>query len=202
MRRISLTVLILALPLFCLAQDTTQSNDKSKNSEEAENLSAESIKQAVEKAIKETETEKEKNHAELVATLKSKLNLAVQEWVSSAKQNKKPELNKFLHQDWDLPIKVAFPIPFDYYLRDYNYLVTKADCFKSESLIAAYKAQIYIIEKLYIEGYHSSDASDKSQYYYTVTRPIKVSLDYQEDRFILTDCEYGQADIERGWKKK
>ena len=163
---------------------------------------SESIKQAVEKAIKETEEEKERKLAQLSAELEYKLNLAIQEWISGAKRDKEPELDKFLHQDWRGVSEITYPIPYDYYLRRCDYLVTKADCSKTDSLIAPYKAYIKATEKLYIESYHPSNVSDVKQYLYTVSRPITVSLEYRGDKFSVTGTEYGSTYFERGWPKE
>ena len=77
----------------------------------------------------------------------------------------------------------------------------KKDCYQSDSLSAPYKAVAIIIERQYIESYHASSASDKSQYYYTVTRPITINLDYQQNNLYPVNTSYGPVSFERGWNK-
>jgi len=158
--------------------------------------------QAVEKAIKDIARQNEENEAKLVSLLNSSLSAAVKDWIASASLGNDTQLNKFLHRDWEKLSKVTYPVPYDYYLRNYEYSLAKTDCFKTDSIIAPYKAYVEIVETLFIEGYHSSDASDVTRYYYTVTRPVMVNLEYRQDKFIVTNTGYGSTDITRGWNRK
>jgi len=166
-----------------------------------EKLSPESIQQAVENAIKGIESQKRTEEERLRVELDSELDRFIRSWLSDAGTKKKAELNRFLHQDWEIPARATYPIPFDYYLRSYDYALSKKDLLKTDSLTNPYKAVVNIIEKQYIESYHASSASDKRQYYYTVTRPITLNLDYQQDNLYTVNTHYGQASFERGWNK-
>jgi len=161
----------------------------------------ESVEQAFEKAMKNIETERERKRQELISSLKMKLNLATEEWISLAKKNKNSDLNKLLQQNWEKLSKTLniSPVHYDYYLRGYDYSVTKSDILETDSLAAPYKAYINIVEKLYVSKYHSPDASDVSQFLYTVTTPITISLEYNEDKFIVTNTEYGKISLEKDW---
>jgi len=193
----SLPVFILFLCLL-LGKAYSEEANQPANQNQPENLSAETIKQVVKEAIREDNREKERNRAQLISTLRSKLNLAVHEWIFHAEQSKETELNKFTHQLWELPEKVTYPVPYDYNLRGYEYEITNQDL-KTDPLITSYKANVSISEKQFIEAYHHSDASDLSQYFYTVTRRILLNLEYQQDKFVITDSRYSPVNIEPGW---
>lgn len=202
-RLVFLAVFGVSVSVLLINYSFAQDSGGTKNAEKTtiEKLSPESIQQAIEKAIKGINSQEQAEEARLKAELNSKLDQFIQKWVIDAGDKKKAELNKFLHQDWDIPARAVYPIPFDYYLRDYAYTLGKKDCLETDSLSAPYKAIVNIIEKQFIESYHASAASDKRQYYYTVTREITIDLDYQQDRLDIANINYGPASFERGWKK-
>ncbi|MDD5596182.1 MAG: hypothetical protein PHY94_08090 [Candidatus Omnitrophica bacterium] len=167
-----------------------------------DSLTPELIQKSVVKAIKEEEKEKEKQRLQLESELRSKSDLVVKNWISRAKDEKSAQLNQYLHKDWDNFVKVNYPVPYDFYLRGYDYKLSKIDLFKAGSLDAPYQATAEIIEKLYLETYHPSNVIDKQQYFHTATIPIKIKLEYQGNNFLVTNIEYGQVYIERGWQKR
>jgi hypothetical protein len=136
----------------------------------------------------------------LIFGLQSELGLEVRGWLDAAKLRREAELNKFQHRDWDLSGTVNYPVPYDYYLRDYRHLLMRLDL-KRSSLTGPYTADISIWEILYVEGYHSNDADDVRQYYYTLSRPVALSLEYRNGKFVITDTAYGPFQLESGWKK-
>jgi membrane-associated HD superfamily phosphohydrolase len=191
-----LIVVFLCLPLVSAFPQNT-SNPADQESVLTESVSSDTITKAVEKAINETETAKEKKNAELSAQIRLKLDQAVNAWISQAKQDKASDLNKLLHENWKNIVTVTLPIPNDYYLRDFEYLIAKQDCVKSDSIITPYEAEVIITEKLYVEGYHAPGISDVSPYLYTISRPITINLKYSQDDFVISNTEFGPLDISR-----
>ena len=187
---------IFLITMFFLSSHLRMAFSQNPNSSEA--LSAETVKNVVKEAIKEEELEKEKNRAQLASTLKSRLNLAIHEWIYQAEKNKEPELNKLAHRIWEISGRVTYPVPYDYYLRGYEYIINKQEL-ATDPLINLYKADIAITEKQFIENYHHADASDPSQYFYTVSTPIKIKLEYQQDKFVIINLDYDSVNIKRGW---
>ena len=173
-----------------LAQDVQQKDIQQKD-----------IQQAVEDAVKNIQAENEKAEAERSAELKSKLSKAVKAWVQQARQEKERDLSQLLHESWSgADIKeVTYPVPYDYFLKSFSYPVVKADCVKTDSVVSPYQAYAQINEVLYVESYHPSNIDDPTQYGYTITKPITITFDYQDDDFRAGDIEYGQVIIERGW---
>lgn len=169
--------------------------------EASRDLSEEKIKQAVEEAIKSLQAEKDTADARLARDLKSGLYEAIYAWILEARTRKAKDLNKLSHESWDaLEIKeITYPVPNDYYLKSYEYLIRKADCLKTDSVVSPYKAYADIAENLYIESYHPSNVSDVRQYRYTSTRLITVSFEYDADAFKVTGAEYGPITFKRGW---
>jgi len=201
MARLGLLALFGAIiSLLAVNHSFAEAKDQPKKTT-IEKLSPESIQEAVENAIKGIESQKRTDEEQLRVELDSELDRFIRSWLSDAGTKKKAELNRFLHQDWEIPARATYPIPFDYYLRGYDYALSKKDLLKTNSLTNPYKAVVNIIEKQYIESYHASSASDKRQYYYTVTRPITLNLDYQQDNLYTVNTHYGQASFERGWNK-
>jgi len=164
-----------------------------------QDVSEKEISRAVEKAIKSLEAKKKKDDEQLATNLKSRLESAISSWVAAAKSEKAKDLNKLLHERWSgMEIKdVTFPIPYDYYLKGLDYLVTKADCLKTDSVVSPYQAYAEILEKLYIESYHPSNVSDVAQYRCIATRPIIVRFEYSSDSFVVIGVEYGRISFER-----
>jgi len=207
MRRKSICqfMLIVLIPVLlqtkaAFPQGTDRSPIKNKNPDSSGGLISESIKNAVKEGIKESGEEKERKDAQFLSELKSKFNAKVQEWIVFSKHKRDAELNKLRHTDWDLGGLINYPVPYDYYLRGFDYSTTGADI-KTGSLLSPYKASINISEKLYVEATHSSEATDVRKYYYTLTRVIVLNLEYEQNKFTITNTDYGPFQIEYGWKK-
>lgn len=167
--------------------------------QEEKKLTADSIKEAFEKAIKDVDAQKAAQEKELAQELKVKLDFALKEWVSHARQEKAPEMNKLTHQKWEGMSKFISPVPYDYYLRDYNYIVSNSDIVKTDSLMTPYRANAQVLEKLYIERYHPSNSSDIKEYLDVVSRSIRITFEYRDGKFAVTDALPGEISIERGW---
>ena len=171
-----------------------------------ETLSLESIKQAFKEAMQEMRNQKQKEEEKISLELKEKIKIAIEEWITAAKREKEAKSNKLLHRNWEelgkLVLPIKFPIPNDYYLRNYAYIINNSDVYKTESVLAIYKADIRLTEKLYIEKDHSSNATSIEPFLYTATRPILIKFEYNHDRFTITEIEYGKIMLRRGWPKK
>lgn len=164
------------------------------------NTTLDNIKQAVKEAMQEIYEEDkvkdEQKKSELILEIKA----VAGDWIGNAKKEKTSELNKLTHNNWEMLKEYISPVPYDYYLRNYTYTVAKADVFKADSLIVPYKGDIEIIEKLYLEQNHSTEASDVRPYQYTATRVIKINLEYRDNKFLVTGTTEGEASIKPGWQ--
>jgi hypothetical protein len=185
-------------PVF--SQDINSSSAKDKNLNSSEALTTNSVIHSVKEAMKEMEQEKEKEHAQLVLQLTAKLDATTQDWITALKSSRELELNKFRHEVWQLEGTVNYPVPYDYYLRDFAYTIIKSDL-KEGSLLSGYKGIVDILEKLYVETPHSSDATDVSKFFYTSTRTITLNLEYIQNKFVITDIIYEPFHIEPEWSK-
>ncbi len=165
-------------------------------------MSFEKVKAAFEQAFKDMESEKKKEQQKLAEDLKNSLANAVAEWINTQKISRTEEMDKLLHERWEEVGRTAFPLPYDYYIRDCSYNVIKTDVFKTESLIAPYKGNAKITEYLYLETEHSSNASSLDPYLYTAITLINVNFEYQNDKFIPTDFGRGKTAIDRGWPQE
>jgi len=162
----------------------------------------ESIGEAFQKALKNVEQEKAKEQGELIANLKSKLNLALQDWLSMAAKEKNPQINSFIKQNWEQLSELKNSAYFDYYLKDFAYTVGKSDIIKTDSLISPYKANITINEALFVERYHTANISFREKFFYTATRLILLSLEYNEDKFTIINTEYKDYSLKPGWPEE
>jgi len=167
--------------------------------QQQEGMSLENVKAAFEQALKDIETEKKKEQQKLAEDLKAKLSYAVSEWVNTQKNYRSAETNKLLHERWEDVGRTAFPLPYDYYIRDCAYKIVKTDVFKTESIVAPYKGNAKLTEYLYLETEHSSNASSLDPYLYTAITVINVNFEYQNEKFAVTDLGRGKTAIERGW---
>lgn len=159
------------------------------------------LQKTVEKAIKAVDAEKAKKQLEFEAKLNSELKLVAKAWVEMAKNNKKEELNRLIHNDWSDMTKYISPMPYDYYLRDFGYQVVRSDISKTGSITIPYAGYIKLIETQYIERYHSSEASSIEPFLHTVTRPITLVLEQKDNKFKIINIEYGPMTLEPGWRK-
>ena len=162
----------------------------------------ESIETAFQKALKNVEQEKAKAQEELISDLKNKLNLALQDWLSSAAKEKNPQINSFIKQSWEKLSELKNSTYYDYYLKDFAYMLVKSDIIKTDSLISPYKAYITINEALFVERYHPAGISFREKFFYTATRPIIISLEYSEDKFTIIDTEYKDYALKQGWPEE
>lgn len=160
-----------------------------------------SIEDAVKKAIKDTEAENAREQEINARELSVKLVSAMDDWFSGIKEGRTKELNKLQHHDWSELKKFPSPLPYDYYLKKFTYTITKSDIALTDSIVNPYKAFVTIEEKLYVEGYHSTDAADVNQYHFTVITPIDLQLEYRDGMFSIVETKYGQPVMERGWSK-
>jgi len=142
---------------------------------------------AIEQALKNYETYKQKEQDELAKKLNFSLNQITENWIASAKVNKESALGSRLQQSWE-KLSSLYPVPpthYEYYLRGYRYSLIKSDVAKTGSILAPYKATVTISEDLYVEKNHSPDISDANPYFYTVTTAYNLNLEYRQDRFVL-----------------
>jgi len=162
----------------------------------------ESIEEAFHKALKSVEQEKAKEQGELIADLKNKLNLSIEDWLSSAKKDKDSQIDSFIKQNWERSPELKNSTYYDYYLKDFVYTVAKSDIIKTDSLITPYKAYVTINEELFVERYHPGGISFREKFFYTATRPIILSLEYSEDKFAIINTEYKDYSLTQGWPEE
>jgi len=160
-----------------------------------------SIEEAVKNAIKDIETENAREQEVNARELSVRLVSAMDDWFSGTKEGRTKELNKLQHHDWSELKKFPSPLPHDYYLKSFTYTLKKSDIALTDSIVNPYKAFVEIEEKLYLEGYHSSDAADVNQYRFTVFTPIDLQLEYRDGMFTIIETKSGQPVMERGWLK-
>jgi len=198
------------------AQDVAQEETSATAAEEKTNpqkqipapepLTIESIKQAFQEAIQELDAGKKQEEEKLAAELKDNIKITACEWISAAEKGRESELDKLAHSEWNDLGKVRqpiqFPIPTDYHLRNYAYILRKSDVFKTESMIAVYKGTIEITENLYIEMVHSANATSIDPYLYTATRTIAIDAEYAGDKFNISDVAYGNVLLQQGWPQE
>jgi len=162
----------------------------------------ESLGEAFQKALKNVEQEKVKEQEELISGLKNKLNLALQDWLSTAAKEKSPQINSFIKQSWEKINELKNSTYYDYYLKDFAYTIVKNDIIKSDSLISPYKAYITINEVLFVEKYHAASVSFREKFFYTVSRPAILSFEYNEGKFAIINTEYKDYSITQGWPEE
>jgi hypothetical protein len=105
-------------------------------------------------------------------------------------------------QNWEALNPFGDPAHYNYILRDFAYEVGGGDIVKTDSLITPYKGYIELIEKLYVERYHTPDASDPSIFFYTMTTLMKVNFEYRENGFVFTNIQNLQSRLDQGWPKE
>ncbi len=216
MKKISMSVLSKKAILFLIflvillsfnigfSQEIEESVKKEgeKSSAVDEKSLPDSIRQAFEEAMKAIDSERLTKQEALATNLKSKLKLAVENWISSTRKKRRLEINKLITQNWENIPKFGRRIHYKYNLRDYAYSEDKIDIIKTESLVVPYKACLNITEKLYAERTHVSNVSDRHKFFYTVTMPFKISFEYRKDKFTVTNTEYGKESIKQGWPEE
>ncbi|MFH1128323.1 MAG: hypothetical protein V1699_02805 [Candidatus Omnitrophota bacterium] len=172
---------------FCFSQEANSSQE---------------IEVAIEKAIKKVYKDKAQQEEVMVAGLEGKLKSAVREWISKIRGEKDPQMHQLISQSWELLSKFGPRIHYNYYLRGYDYLESEADIVKTDSILGPYKGYSKITEIIYAEKEHPAGASDISQFFYTVTTPIKVNFDYKKDSFIFVNAERGELSLKQGWPEE
>jgi len=165
-----------------------------------QDTSAEAIKEAFEKAMKNVEQEKQRQKQEITAELKQRFEAAIENWIAQTRRKKNSELDKFVDQNWYKFSKTLniTPIHYDYYLRDYAYLLNSADIIDTDSMDAPYKAVANFSEVIYVELTHAAGISYRHEYFYTVTTPITLYFEYRGGRFTLVNSETGKFVFQKG----
>lgn len=144
-----------------------------------------------EQALKNFETQKQKEQEETAARLNSNLTEAIENWIKAAKINMSLKLNARLEQNWE-KLSLSFPVSpvhYEYYLRGYKYSLLKSDITKSDSINSPYKAEAIIKEELYVEKNHSPDISDRNPYFYTVGTDYSLNFEYKNGGFVIINNE-------------
>ena len=180
---------------FCFSQGADQKMALQGNS-------SQEIESAIEKAIKKVYKDKAQQEEVMIAALEGKLKSAVIEWISKIKGQKDLEMHQLISQSWELLFKFGPRIHYNYYLRGYDYLESEADIIKTDSILGPYKGYSKITEIIYAQREHPVGASDMSQFFYTVTTPIKVNFDYRKDGFIFVNAERGELSLKQGWPQE
>jgi len=191
--------LILGFSYFSFAQSEPPATKITPST--SDDVLKKSVQEAIKKAVKDIEDEKAVQEQALAKELEDKLVAIINKWIIEARADKSEQLNKLQHRDWSELKRFVSPLPHDYYLRGFAYVIIDSDVEKTNSVIAPYKAYVAIEERLFVERYHSSDASDIVQYLYTVFTPISLHLEYRDNEFIISEIEYGQITIENSWLK-
>lgn len=161
------------------------------------------IQKAFEKAMIELESSRRKEDERTAESLKEKLRAAIKEWIDTSLKENTNLVNKLVNQNWETLIKYGDPAHYDYYLRDFTYVEGASDIVKTDSITTPYKASVVVMEKLYVERYHTPDASDPSIFFYTFTNPTRVSLEFKDGKFVVvnTAAEGIGPQLDQGWPK-
>ena len=155
------------------------------------------------KAMQEFEKAKAKEERAIEKRLVGKLEAIINHWIVSASAENDRKINKLIEQDW----KPRFDpyIQHKHYLRNYAYLDRTRDIEKTESksILVPYEGSLSIKEVLYLERAPLANVP-RSKYYFTVTKPTKITFEYQEDKnkWTIVDMEYGESTIEKGWPQE
>jgi len=146
---------------------------------------------AFEQALKNYESQKQREQAALTKRLQINLNIKIDAWLENAKREKDSLTGKRLAQNWE-KLALYFPISpshYEYTLLDFKYSIAKNDVTKAESLSSPYKADVVINEDLYVEKSHSPDISDRLPYFYTVTTSYTLHFTSRHEEFELVNTD-------------
>jgi len=137
------------------------------------------------------DTQKQREKEELTAKLNFNLTQAINIWLNLAEKNQEKRLNLRIEQNWEkLPLTIALSqVHYEYFLKGYNYSVTKRDVIKTEALTFPYKGIVTVKEEIYAEQYHHANTSNRADFFYTITTIYTLNFDYQEEAFILTNTD-------------
>jgi len=153
---------------------------------------------AFEQALKNYDTQKQKDQEVLAGKLNFRLGQVTANWINAAKKDKVDKLNTRLPQQWE-KLALVYPVSpthYEYNLRDYKYNVVKSDVIKTDSIISPYKAMVIIREELYVEKNHSPDISDADPYFYTISTNYTLNFEYQNEKFNLVNSDTKIVSIE------
>ena len=151
-----------------------------------------------EQALKNFETQKQKEQELLITKLNFNSGYVIENWINSAKKDKAAKLNTRLEQSWE-KLSLSYPISpshYEYYLRGYKYNLLKNDVIRTDSLNSPFKAIVIVNEELYVEKYHSPNISDANPYFYTVSTNYTLNFEYKNEKFTLVNSDSKIISIE------
>jgi CHAD domain-containing protein len=145
----------------------------------------------LEQALKNYDTQKQKDQEELFNKLNSRLIQATENWINTAKKDRADKLNTRFEQNWE-KLALSYPVSpvhYEYELRGFKYYVDKSEVVKSDSLTSPYKAMVIVKEELYAEKNHSPNISNASPYFYTVITNYTLNFEHKNEKFILVNSD-------------
>jgi len=190
--------IILIFLLIPFAQSVAQKEEPAPPN----NLLPEMLRDAYKNAIKNIESERKEEEKKTAAELEAKLQSAAKEWIASSSEKRNAGINKLILPDWKGLPEPQPKLPFPHYLRDFEYIAIGSDISKTASYTSPYKASVKLLEKLYVEKYHSASPSYPKEYLYTITTPITLTFEYTQEVFTLRDKKDSDIAIEKGWPEK
>jgi len=203
MRKINYPVLVLALIFLTVPSGAAPANGQQGKEQVKEGaFDPAQLERAVEKAIRKIERDKAFKERQFIGELKSKLNTAVQEWIFTQRQKRQSQLDKIIPQNWEIYPNAVTAGHYEYYLRDFVYLIGDSDIIKTGSVVNPYKAYFKVSEALYVEREHSSNVSYPQLYLFQVTTPIEVFFDYRDGNFFAAEVKTENAIFKKGWGRK
>jgi hypothetical protein len=153
---------------------------------------------ALEQVLARIEAKKDEDFKKLVAHLSEQVKQTADKWIAQRSELRRTELNSLVDQNWE---KLALtkdnsPLHYDYYLKGYDFSKGQSDILKSDSLTAPYKGRAVVIEKLYVEKYHSPDISSIDPYFFTVTSHITLNVEFNQLAPTVTSIDDKVVSIE------
>ena len=182
-------------PVFC--QEATSETNK----DPAQGVNAHDIQKAFEKAMKDIEKERGEKEKARVDLVKASFKEEVERWLSAAKAKEAAGLNNLVDQQWEQLQEFGPYVHYDYYLRDFEFIVRTNDIIKTDTLLSPYRGYMDLVEKRYAERYHTPDISYINNFLFTVTTPMKVNFEYRDDKFVMINTEVGKETIENAWPR-
>jgi hypothetical protein len=177
-----LVMLVCFLFSFGLERSFCEEQDKTKEKNDSSRV-------AFEQALKNYDTQKQKDQEVLAGKLSTHLNQTIEAWINAAKKDLDAKLNTRFSQNWEklALVYAVSPVHYEYNLRGYKYSVSKSEVISTDSLTSPYKAVVVIKEELYVEKTHSPDISDANPYFYTVGTNYTLSYEYKNEKFNLVN---------------
>jgi len=153
---------------------------------------------ALEQALAKMEAKKDEDFKKLVAHLSEQVKQTVDKWIAQRSELRRTELNSLVDQNWEKLslIKNNSHLHYDYYLKGYDFSKGQSDILKSDSLTAPYKGRAVVIEKLYVEKYHSPDISSIDPYFFTVISHITLNVEFNQLAPTVTSVDDKVVSIE------